>query len=69
MLYLPYRSITYPYSVVEYVLVKVDQFISPVDFVVMGMEEDEVPLILCIPFVKTARIIIDVDEEKLKVRA
>jgi len=55
--------------VVEYVLVKVDQFISPVDFVVMGMEEDEVPLILCIPFVKTARIIIDVDEEKLKVRA
>jgi len=36
----------------------------------MDIEEDvEVPLILGRPFMKTARIIIDVDKGKLKVRA
>ena len=40
-------SIKYPYGVVKYVLVKVDKFIFPVDFVIMNMKEDEeVPLIL-----------------------
>jgi len=48
----------------------VDEFIFSVDFVVMHMGEDqEVPLILGRPFIKTSRIIIDVDEGKLKVRA
>nr|KYP72467.1 hypothetical protein KK1_005056 [Cajanus cajan] len=45
------RSIKYPHGVVEDVLVKVDNFMFPVDFVVMDMEEDiEVPLILGRPF-------------------
>jgi len=36
----------------------------------MNMKEDEeVPLILGRPFMKISRIIIDVDEGKLKVRA
>ncbi|XP_068492294.1 uncharacterized protein [Phaseolus vulgaris] len=53
----------YPYDVVEDVLVKVDKFIFPVDFVVMDMKEDEeVSLILGRPFMKTARIIVDVDK-------
>jgi len=40
-----------------------------VDFVVIDMEEDvEVPLILGRSFMKTARLIIDVDKGKLKVR-
>jgi hypothetical protein len=53
--------------VTEDVLVKVDKFVFPVDFVVMDMEEDsEVPLILGRPFMKTAKVIIDVDEGKLK---
>jgi len=48
--------------------VKVDKFLFPVDFVVMDMEEDaKVPLILGRPFMKTAKIIIDVDKGKLKV--
>ena len=52
----------------EDVLVKVDKFIFPVDFVVMDIEEDiEVPLILGRPFMKTAKVIIDVDNGKLKV--
>ena len=39
------RSIAYPRGVLEDVLVKVDKFIFPVDFVVLDMEEDQqVPL-------------------------
>ncbi|XP_022869436.1 uncharacterized protein LOC111388857 [Olea europaea var. sylvestris] len=45
------RSITYPKGIIEDVLVKIDKFIFPVDFVVLDMEEDEkVPLILSQPF-------------------
>ncbi|XP_020235394.1 uncharacterized protein LOC109815165 [Cajanus cajan] len=41
------RSIKYPYGVIENMLVKVDKFIFPADFVVMDMEEDSViPIIL-----------------------
>ena len=59
----------YPYGMVEDVLVKVDKFTFPVDFVVMDMKEDEeVPLILGRPFMKTARIIVDVDKGELQVR-
>jgi len=63
------RSIKYPYGVVKDVLVKVDKFIFPLDFFVMDMEkDDEVPLILDRPFMKTVRVILDVNEGKLKVR-
>ena len=63
------RSMKYPYGVAEDVLVKVDKFMFPVDFVVMDIEEDtEVPLILGRPFMKMAKVIIDVDDGKLKVR-
>jgi len=56
-------------TVVEDVLVKVDKFLFPVDFVIMEMEEDvEVPLILGRPFMKTARVLIDVDDGKLTMR-
>ena len=59
----------YPYGVVEDVLVQVDKFTFPEDFVVMDMKEDEeVPFILGRPFMKTARIIVDVDKEELQVR-
>jgi len=55
--------------VAEDVLVKVDQFMFLVDFVVMDIEEDiEVPLILGRPFMKTVKVIIDVDNGKLKVK-
>ncbi|CAL0334640.1 unnamed protein product [Lupinus luteus] len=63
------RSVKYPYGVAEDVLVKVDGLVFPVDFVIMDIEEDkEVPLILGRPFMKTARVVIDVDDGKLKVR-
>ncbi|XP_014523660.1 uncharacterized protein LOC106779955 [Vigna radiata var. radiata] len=63
------RSLKYPYGVVGDVLVKVDKFLFPIDFVIMEMEEDvNVPLILGRPFMKTARVLIDVENGKLKVR-
>jgi len=55
------HSITYPRRVVEDVLVKVDKFIFPADFVVLAMEEDEdVPIILGCPFLATGRTLVNV---------
>ncbi|XP_073153645.1 uncharacterized protein [Henckelia pumila] len=57
------RYLTYPSGIVEDVLVKVDKFIFPADFVVLDMEEDQnVPLILGRPFLETGRALIDVQE-------
>ncbi|KAF5450006.1 hypothetical protein F2P56_030391 [Juglans regia] len=59
------RSIKYPRGNIEDVLVKVDKFIFPADFVVLDMEEDqEVPLILGRPFLATGRALIDVQNEE-----
>ena len=55
------RSITYPKRLLEDVLVKVDKFIFPVDFIILDIKEDhEVPLILGRPFLATGRALIDV---------
>ncbi|XP_031382022.1 uncharacterized protein LOC116196442 [Punica granatum] len=57
------RSIKYPKGIVENVLVKVDKFIFPVDFIVLEMEEDrEVPMILGRPFLATGKALIDVEQ-------
>ena len=41
------RSLTYPWGMVEDVLIKIDKFIFLADFVVLDMEDDhDVPLIL-----------------------
>lgn len=51
------------------VLVKVDKFLFPLDFMVMYIEaNDEVPLVLDRPFMKITRMIIDVDDGLMKVR-
>jgi len=53
----------HPYGVVEDVLMKVDKFIFLMDFVILDMKEDEeVPLILGKPFMKTAKVIVDEDK-------
>ena len=63
------RSITYPWGIIEDVLVKVDKFIFPVDFVVLDMEEDqEIPIILGRPFLATGRALIDVHSGNLTLR-
>ncbi|KAL0373948.1 UNVERIFIED_CONTAM: hypothetical protein Sradi_3310500 [Sesamum radiatum] len=63
------RSIKYPRRIVEDVLVKVEKFIIPVDFIVLDMEEDvNMPLILGRPFLATSRALIDVHKGQLTLR-
>ncbi|KAL5573695.1 hypothetical protein UlMin_023292 [Ulmus minor] len=63
------RSIKHPRGIIEDVLVKVDKFIFPADFIVLDMEEDrEIPLILGRPFLATGRTLIDVHQGKLILR-
>ncbi|XP_073056881.1 uncharacterized protein [Primulina eburnea] len=60
------RSLTYPRGIVEDVLVKVDKFIFPADFVILDMEEDqETPLIFGRPFLATGKALIDVHKGEL----
>ena len=45
------------------VLVKVDKFIFPADFIVLDMEEDQdIPIILGRPFLTTGRTLIDMQK-------
>ena len=63
------RSMTSLKGIIEDVLIKVDKFIFPVDFVVLVMEEDEkVPLILGRPFLATSWALIDVESGELTLR-
>ncbi|PIN10813.1 DNA-directed DNA polymerase [Handroanthus impetiginosus] len=63
------RSLTYPRGVIEDILVKVDKFIFPADFVVLDMEADsEIPIILGRPFLATDRTLIDVQKGELTMR-
>lgn len=62
------KSIIRPFGIAEDVLVKVGKFLFPIDFVVIDIEEDDdVPLILGWPFMKTARMMIDIDDGLIKV--
>ncbi|XP_047948956.1 uncharacterized protein LOC125194774 [Salvia hispanica] len=63
------RSVTYPEGIIEDVLVQVNDFIFPVDFVVLDMEEDmNVPLILGRPFLATGKALIDLSRGELTIR-
>ncbi|XP_076927092.1 uncharacterized protein LOC143590522 [Bidens hawaiensis] len=63
------RSVKYPRGIIENLLVKVDKFVFPVDFVVLDMEADEkVPIILGRPFLRTAKTLIDVYDRKITLR-
>ena len=57
------RSHAYPEGKIEDVLVKVDKFIFPVDFVVLDFEADkEVPNIIGRPFLATGKTLFDVQK-------
>ncbi|XP_070036935.1 uncharacterized protein [Nicotiana tomentosiformis] len=58
-----------PERIVEYVLVRVDKFVFPVDFIVVKMEENkEVPYIIGRPFLAMGRVILDIHDRKLMLR-
>ena len=62
-------SLTYPTCIVEDVLVKIDKFIFPIDFVVLEMEKNcEARLILGGPFLAIAQVLIYVQNGDLTVR-
>ncbi|XP_058756799.1 uncharacterized protein LOC131630022 [Vicia villosa] len=57
------HSMKRPYGIATDVLVKIDKFVFPVDFVVLEMlEDEEIPLILGRPFLETGRCMIDIEE-------
>jgi len=63
------KSVARPMGITKDVLVKVDKFVFPVDFVVMYIEEDDdVPLILGRTFMFAARMMIDYDDGLMTVR-
>ncbi|GJU54804.1 reverse transcriptase domain-containing protein [Tanacetum coccineum] len=63
------RSITHPMGIAEDVVVRVDGFTFLADFVVVNFEPNpRVPIILGRPFLRTAKALIDLYEEKLTLR-
>ncbi|XP_038904239.1 uncharacterized protein LOC120090584 [Benincasa hispida] len=63
------RSITHPKGKIEDVLVQVDKFIFPADFIILDYEVDtEVPIILGCPFLATEQALIDVQKRELTIR-
>ncbi|XP_042009150.1 uncharacterized protein LOC121757716 [Salvia splendens] len=60
------KTVKFPNGVLENVLVRVNDFIFPVDFVVLDMKEDpNVSLILGRPFLATGNALIDVTKGEL----
>ncbi|XP_024032154.1 uncharacterized protein LOC112094726 [Morus notabilis] len=63
------RSLAHPEGKIENVLVKVDKFIFPADFIILDYEADrEVSIILGRPFLATGRTLIDVQKGELTMR-
>ncbi|XP_024027178.1 uncharacterized protein LOC112093279 [Morus notabilis] len=55
------RSLAHPEGKIKNVMVKVDKFIFPADFIILDYEADrKVPIILGRPFLPTGRTLIDV---------
>ncbi|GJV57492.1 putative nucleotidyltransferase, ribonuclease H [Tanacetum coccineum] len=63
------RSIQYPRGIIKNVLIKVDKFFFPINFVILDMPEDSrVPIILGRPFLETTRAMIHVFNKKITLR-
>ncbi|XP_049389536.1 uncharacterized protein LOC125853821 [Solanum stenotomum] len=61
------RSIKHPVGILYDILVKVDRFIFPANFVILDCEIDaEIPTILGWPFLATERALVDIESGKLK---
>ncbi|XP_070030094.1 uncharacterized protein [Nicotiana sylvestris] len=56
------RTMKRPFGIIDVVLVRVDKFILPADFVILDCEVDyEVPIILGRPFLATGKALVDVE--------
>lgn len=57
------HSVKQPYGMVEDVMVKIEIFFFPIDFVILEMlEDEEIPLILGRPFLETGKCMINIEE-------
>ncbi|KAK8569229.1 hypothetical protein V6N12_007761 [Hibiscus sabdariffa] len=66
MLQLADHSYVQPKGKIEDILVKVDKFIFPADFLILDCEADEyAPIILGRPFLSTSRAVIDFDKDEI----
>ncbi|XP_051142886.1 uncharacterized protein LOC127259548 [Andrographis paniculata] len=63
------RSIRTPLGIVDDVPVQVEDFIFPVDFVILDMKKDpDMPLILGRPFLQTGSATVDIDDGKITLK-
>ncbi|GJX68977.1 hypothetical protein Tco_0304704 [Tanacetum coccineum] len=63
------RTVKHPKGIAEDVLVRIDKFVFPIDFIVLDMPEDiKTPLIIGRPLLSTAHAKIDVFKRKISVR-
>ncbi|KAJ9556674.1 hypothetical protein OSB04_011288 [Centaurea solstitialis] len=63
------KSLVWPKGKIEDVLVQVDKFIFPADFIILDCEVDaDIPIILGRPFLATGRTLIDVQKGELTMR-
>ncbi|GJY39937.1 DNA-directed DNA polymerase [Tanacetum coccineum] len=63
------RSIQWPWGIAKNILIKIDKFILPIDFVILYMREDsKILIILGKPFLATARAMIDIFNKKITLR-
>ena len=61
------RTVKRPIGILHDVLVKVESFIFPADFVILDCEVDlEVPIILGSPFLATGRAFVDMEKGQMK---
>ncbi|KAL4383119.1 hypothetical protein GQ457_15G019030 [Hibiscus cannabinus] len=66
MLQLADHSFVQPEGKIEDILVQVDRFIFPADFLILDYEADEyAPIILGRPFLSTSRALIDFDKDEM----
>ncbi|KAK8652448.1 hypothetical protein V6N13_126480 [Hibiscus sabdariffa] len=66
MLQLADHSYVHPEGKIEDILVQIDKFIFPADFLILDCEADEhAPIILGRPFLSTSRAVIDFDKDEI----
>ncbi|PIN16021.1 hypothetical protein CDL12_11331 [Handroanthus impetiginosus] len=61
-------SLSYPRGIIKDVLVKVDKFIFPADFIIFQEMNSEIPIILGRPFLTAGRTLIDIPKGELTKR-
>ncbi|XP_070010892.1 uncharacterized protein [Nicotiana sylvestris] len=63
------RSMKQPLGIIDDVLVRVDKFILPADFIILDSEVDyEVPIILGRPFLATGKALVNVETGEITFR-